>query len=69
MASQTVGKCPLPVKFYGAEDDFLRSAHSATGVPMVELVRRGVRLMARQQHLFRSYGFILDLGREQNKEG
>lgn len=69
MDASTVGKGPLPVKLYPAEDQFLRAAHGVTGVSMVELARRGIRLMERQQRLFNSYAFILELKREQDQKG
>lgn len=62
-----VAKGPLPVKFYPMESDFLREAHRITGVPMVELVRRGVRFLKRQQELSRSYGFITELAASEEK--
>jgi hypothetical protein len=68
MSCDRTTKGPLPVKFYEGENKFLRAAQRATGVPMVELVRRGVRLMERQQQLLHSYGFVLDLQREQDSK-
>lgn len=60
---------PIPVRFFDTEENFLHAANSSTGVPIVELVRRGVRLMQRQQQLCRSYDFLLGLPREQNQKG
>lgn len=65
----SAAESPIPVRFFHAETGFLREAKSATGVPVVELVRRSVRLMQRQQQLLHSYGFILDLTREENHQG
>jgi len=52
---------PKPVRFEREEDAFLNAAANATGMSVSELIRRSVRLMHRQQQMFRGYGFILDL--------
>lgn len=60
MNAQVMGT-PIPTRFRGDEEQFLREAKDATGVSTLELIRRGVRLMKRQQEIVRSYGFILEL--------
>lgn len=55
---------PIPIRFKTEENTFLADAAAATGIPVCELVRRGVRLMKRQQQLVQGYGFIMEL-REQ----
>ncbi|MEP7016026.1 MAG: hypothetical protein ABI925_11345 [Verrucomicrobiota bacterium] len=60
--TETAMKTPVPVRFRPGEDKFLTEAKSATGLPKLELIRRGVRLLQRQQQIVHSYAFILDLG-------
>jgi hypothetical protein len=55
-------KSPLPVRFRPDEDQFLRQATLATGIPTLEIIRRSVRFLKRQHDLVRSYAFIADLG-------
>jgi hypothetical protein len=52
---------PVPVRFETEEDQFLREAQEATGMPVSEIIRRSVRLMKRQKQIVQSYGFILEL--------
>ena len=52
---------PVPVRFKEDEEQFLEAAVLATGMPAAELVRRGVRLLRRQQQAAASFGFLIDL--------
>jgi hypothetical protein len=55
---------PIPTRFKTAENAFLIEAAAATGIPVCELIRRGVRLMKRQQQLVRGYSFIAELNEQ-----
>lgn len=54
-------KKPMPTKFKPADEAILEAAHTATGMPKTELIRRSVRLMGQQQALRKDYGFLLPL--------
>jgi hypothetical protein len=59
---KTAKGSPVPTRFEIAEDEFLSDAHSATGLPISEVVRRSVRLARRQTALLNgSYQFMMDL--------
>ncbi len=52
---------PIPVRFEEAEIAFLNALHEQTGLPVADLIRRAVRLLAREVDDRGDPSFILKL--------
>lgn len=52
---------PVPTRFFENEAAFIAKAKRETGLPASEIIRRSVRLMARQHEVYRTFNFMIEL--------
>lgn len=60
---QGFSRKPIPTKFLPQEEQTLADARRATGYSNSELIRRAVRLVAKQNKEAQGFGFLVELTR------